>query len=207
MSLSVSTERPLDGSVLVVCTGNVCRSPAIELLLGRELSDTRIQVASAGTGPVPDGPVDPRIVRIARLAGDAGRELGGPPRVVTRESVATADLVLTATRRQRGFVAALHPPALSYAFTLRDLADLAPHVTSPDPDAPDGDGSSPRTWVARIARAVARERGVVPPRADADADIVDPYRRPDDVYDEMVRQIRSALSPVVALLRGGAPRP
>jgi protein-tyrosine phosphatase len=189
--------------VLVVCTGNVCRSPVIALLLARALSGTRIEVASAGTGPLPRGPVDPRI---ARLAGEIGHDRGHPmPRAVTRDLVAASDLVLTATRRQRGFVAALHPPALSYAFVLRDIADLAPDVTSPDPDLTDVRAPAP-TWVTRVARALARERGAVPPRAEVDADIVDPYRRSDEVYDEMVRQVREALPPVVDLLRGSATR-
>ena len=37
------------GSVLVVCTGNVCRSPYIERRLRHELAGTGIEVTSAGT--------------------------------------------------------------------------------------------------------------------------------------------------------------
>ena len=37
------------GSILVVCTGNVCRSPYIERRLRHELAGTGIEVTSAGT--------------------------------------------------------------------------------------------------------------------------------------------------------------
>lgn len=54
------------GSVLVVCTGNVCRSPFLQLALQRELDAHRpdgavgITVTSAGTGALAGQPMDER---------------------------------------------------------------------------------------------------------------------------------------------------
>ncbi|WP_274387351.1 protein tyrosine phosphatase [Rahnella ecdela] len=51
-------------SILVVCTGNICRSPIAERLLRGLLPDKRID--SAGMAALVDNPADPAAVQIAK---------------------------------------------------------------------------------------------------------------------------------------------
>ena len=53
--------------VLVVCVGNVCRSPLAEALLRQALP--QIFIASAGTHASPDAPAHPLVQQIAAHAG------------------------------------------------------------------------------------------------------------------------------------------
>ncbi len=179
------------GQILVVCTGNVCRSPYIERRLQLGL-DQRwgagvVRVRSAGTGSLAGQPMDPRSA--GRLHAAGGDAAGFEARQLAREMVAEADLVLGATRDHRRLVAQLHPRALRYAFALNDFADLAGHLTPGDlPSTEDGP-----TWVREITATIAAHRGLTSPLEPAAADIVDPYRRSDDVYAEMARQIDAVL--------------
>lgn len=50
-------------SILVVCTGNICRSPIAERLLRRAFPERKID--SAGTGAMVDHPADPSAISIA----------------------------------------------------------------------------------------------------------------------------------------------
>lgn len=64
-------------SILVVCTGNICRSPIGERFLRQALPDKRID--SAGTGALVDSSADESAVKIAEkhgisLVGHKGRQ-------------------------------------------------------------------------------------------------------------------------------------
>ena len=85
--------------VLVVCTGNVCRSPYVHRLLVAELG-AGVRVASAGTGALEGYPMDRRAAERLRRAG--GDPEGFVARQVDEEILDGADLVLTATRAHRG---------------------------------------------------------------------------------------------------------
>lgn len=50
-------------SILVVCTGNICRSPIGEYILRRELPNKKID--SAGTGALVGKNADPKAIKIA----------------------------------------------------------------------------------------------------------------------------------------------
>ncbi|EIV7979507.1 TPA: protein tyrosine phosphatase [Klebsiella pneumoniae] len=54
-------------SILVVCTGNICRSPIGERFLRRALPNKRID--SAGTGALVEHPADESAVKIAKVHG------------------------------------------------------------------------------------------------------------------------------------------
>ena len=191
---------PAAGNVLVVCTGNICRSPLIERLLRAGLGDTGIGVCSAGTGALVGHPMDPDAA--ARLTAMGGSAEGFAARQLTPEIALDADLVLTATRAHRGQVVQLQPRALRYTFALADFHDLAAEM-------PPGTGSSPLatdddTLVTRIVDGAASRRGRLHPRRGEDADIVDPYRQSAAVFDQMARQVTALLPPVIATMRAWA---
>ncbi len=182
------------GRILVVCTGNICRSPFIEYVLGRELAGLGIAVKSAGTGAFAGQPIDPSAADQVRAHGaDPGNHVA---RQITAGLIAEADLVLTATRRHRGEVAVMSPRALCYAFTWNDFAELV-HAMSAEHLDQRGRGRDLRQVVA----AVAARRGSVPPRSAPEVDIVDPYRQGRAVFDQMGREVMASLPDVVRALR------
>ena len=91
--------------VLLVCTGNICRSPLGEALLRRTLKERGIdgiEVASAGTGAWDGAPASEG----AYLVGlERGLDLSGHrARLLTRELVDQSDLILTMARHHRARV-------------------------------------------------------------------------------------------------------
>ncbi len=95
--------RPTDVNfhILVVCTGNLCRSPFARALLEKRLAElglVDIEVASAGIG-APEGRPCPQVVLEA--ANEWGLDLGAHrARQVGHADVELADLVLTMDRYQ-----------------------------------------------------------------------------------------------------------
>jgi beta-keto acid cleavage enzyme len=69
---------------------------------------------------------------------------------------------------------------------------LGDPLTAPDPPA----------WVAQVAEKAAASRGLKPPLAPERADIVDPYRREDEVFATMAQQIVQSMPAVVHALVG-----
>jgi len=55
-------------SILTVCTGNVCRSPAVERLLSTELGPT-VQVSSAGTHALVGHPISQPMAALLTASG------------------------------------------------------------------------------------------------------------------------------------------
>jgi protein-tyrosine phosphatase len=182
------------GLVLVVCTGNICRSPYVERRLRSLLDGTGVHVASAGTAAVVGHPIS--VESAARLAAHGGDPSGFAARQLDEEVVAASDLVVTATRAHVGPAVRAHLPALRRTFSLVDLADLVRDVPAEQVRATPGS-----TRAARVAALAIARRGLVVPRPAAEADIVDPIGRSSRVYDRMVRQVEACLGPVVAALR------
>src|SRR5213596_3609541 len=90
--------------VLFVCTGNICRSPLAAALLQRALKERGLDmnVTSAGTGAWDGAPASEG----AYLVGlERGLDLSGHrARLLTRELVEQADLILTMARHHRARV-------------------------------------------------------------------------------------------------------
>ncbi len=114
--------------ILVVCVGNICRSPLAERVLALRLHDllgegaAAISVSSAGVLALAGHPMDD-------LAAEQLRELGGSAEgFVARQwdssMSESADLVLTATRELRSRVLEDTPRALRRTFTIPEFAAL-----------------------------------------------------------------------------------
>jgi protein-tyrosine phosphatase len=191
------------GQVLVVCTGNVCRSPYIERRLRHDLAGAGIEVSSAGTRALVGHDMDPSTRNCLRHSG--GADIGAfAARELTASLVRDADLVLTAAREHRAVAVRLHPAAVARTFTLRDLADLLSNVSADDlVAAAELDG--PDTWVRRVSAAASRRRGLVPARQEG-VDVTDPIGGSPTLFARMAAEVDDALPPVVRALRHASDR-
>ena len=122
--------------VLVVCTANICRSPAGETVLRSRLADrgfddTGVRVSSAGVAARAGAAAcDLSTALVAGLLGPDSVGLATPAdahsaRLLTAQLVASSDLILTADRRHRNRVAELAPAARKRTFTLLQAARTA----------------------------------------------------------------------------------
>lgn len=99
-------------NILMVCVGNICRSPTAEYLLRKKLEEknSAIQVTSAGLGALIDKPADSTATELAasigvNLAPHRARQL-------TTKMVHNSDLVLVMEQRHIKSVEKMVPSAM-----------------------------------------------------------------------------------------------
>ncbi len=107
-----AVDPPSCRTVLVVCFGNLCRSPMAEALLRARLPRDAWRVTSAGTHAIGgDPPTEGAIDAVSRLAGlDISAQRSSP---LVQFMLSEADHVLTMSRQQALETAALSPAAAS----------------------------------------------------------------------------------------------
>ncbi|MGQ0701354.1 MAG: low molecular weight protein-tyrosine-phosphatase [Panacagrimonas sp.] len=93
--------------ILIVCTGNICRSPIAEGLLRARLQGTERRVLSAGTSALIGYPADPLAVEVAM---EGGVDIGGHrAQQVTLPLLAAMDLVLTLDQSHSNWITRQYP--------------------------------------------------------------------------------------------------
>ena len=182
--------RPEPFRLLLMCTANQCRSPMAERI-AREWLDRQgvdAQVASCGVmeggAPASRGAVRALSRRGLDLADHRSQQ-------VDAETLDAADLILTMERRHLMSVGELSLPAIGRAFTLRELAEIAPTVGPRPPQLPIAQ------WVQRAD--AMRAPGTVLTVSTED-DVPDPmggsrrdFRRAVDEIDRLLDRILSTL--------------
>lgn len=201
------TDAPRPLQVLVVCTGNLCRSPLFAGLLDRAARGGEIVVVSRGTQVGGAAAVPAATLAAARrrgidLADHRSEQL-------TAEDVAQADLVLTATRSHRQEVVRLVPRAARATFTVNEFARVVADLAPAGPDAGVAEGRArPRPGgAAALLRArlddAAALRGVARrPARPSDDDVLDPMGRRRAAHERAARQLEAAAARVAAFLGG-----
>lgn len=176
--------------LVFVCTGNICRSPMVERLLQQGLdlvTPGAYTVESAGTDALVGSAMEPHIEGYVRVLG-ASTE-GFAARQLTPAILDSQDLVLALTRAHRSRIVEMRPALLRKTFTLRELARILPRVETPR------DVDVAKRWATVIPLAL-RARSMQG-RNPEDDDVVDPYRRADEVYEQMRREITPAVQRLI----------
>lgn len=160
----------MTGSILVLCRGNLARSPIAATLLESRLLDTQVQIASAGLSAERGRPASEVMASLAPR-GVSRRLQAFESRPVSAEMIQSADLVLTATRHQRAETVQRVVSALTKTFTLREFAALAQEI--------DSKARQDRTAITSVSELVALVPAVRGLRtlADGEFDVPDPYGR------------------------------
>jgi protein-tyrosine phosphatase len=179
--------------VLFVCTGNICRSPAAELLLSSRLADQDVAVSSAGTRARVGEPVHPPMAELLRAAGVSPEPFAA--RLLSREQLAGADLVLVMTREHRTAAVALAPAAVRRSFLLLEAVAMASSISASG--WPAEAGVSPAERLAALPGLAGRHRTA---RGQQDREVPDPYQRPIEDYRESFDTVAAAVDRLVEVL-------
>ncbi|HEV7654983.1 MAG TPA: hypothetical protein VGP36_09680 [Mycobacteriales bacterium] len=197
--------------VLCVCTANVCRSPAAELLLRSGLraraggpASAEVVVGSAGTWATPDRPVEPGTASALRRAGvDAAEVAAARSTRLTPEAVAGADLVIASTAEHVRAVWRLQLASRHRTFTLGELARLSEGISGDDlPAGPVG--SRLRALVARASTLREQRHQPGSPYVTDAYDLEDPTDN-DPAQRDMVTQTAAWVDFVLDTVAGPAP--
>lgn len=173
---------PVD--VLVVCTGNLCRSPMIATLLAASVPS--ISVRSAGTAAPMLRPRHPLAVQALAEMGHVAE--GRRAHSLRRSDVTSAKLVLTAEGAHRAAVVHLDPSAEDRAFTLLEAARLLKMAPAPS-------GLGPEKLAAHLAAALRANP------AEHHDDLADPILGDITQFRKTREQIQAALGDLVPALR------
>jgi protein-tyrosine phosphatase len=183
--------------ILVVCVGNVCRSPLAEGVLRLRFSELL-----ADQGAVTVGSAGVAAVVGSSMQEDAAaelRRLGGDPepfeaRQLNQRMALEADLVLAATRELRSRVLDEMPRALNRTFTIRELATL---LTS------DAFRESPAASTKDLVSRAAAWRGSV----DVGSyDVPDPMGESKQVHHEVAELLDRDCSTIARIVAGAVSR-
>jgi protein-tyrosine phosphatase len=183
--------------LLIVCTGNICRSPIADGLLVTRLVPLGggIEVRSAGTWGRKGSPATPEAVSAAAQHGidiQAHRSS-----TFTADLADRADLIITMTSEQAEEVLAEAPDAGPKTFTLKELVAILRSLPPVPSGNPTRDG-----LLRRIADA-AGARSAAGYGAPADLDVADPLGLSETMYRAIAKELEGLVDELMRGLVGG----
>lgn len=150
-----------------------------------------VQVSSAGLGARPGVAMHPDSAAALRNLGVDGSGHAAAP--FTTDMAASADIILTFSRRQRAELMGAAPRAMRRTFTLTEAAHLLRVADMAGlADAPLSERAAVLAERLDAARAQRPD--------DADDDVPDPIQEPTAVHVAVVGQIADALRPLAEIL-------
>ena len=158
--------------ILIVCTGNTCRSPMAEALLRHSLDTRAIPATVSSAGLLFDG--EPATGTAVDTLDELGLDLHRHrSRVITPDLVGSADLVVAMAREHVREVVIRRPDRYGRVFTLRELVRRGDEAGSRPAD------ESIEAWLARlhVGRRPSSHQG-----SSSLDDIADPVGRGPGVY-------------------------
>ncbi|MEK0313589.1 low molecular weight protein arginine phosphatase [Cohnella sp. 56] len=179
--------------ILMVCTGNTCRSPMAEALLRdwAARTGTAMEVRSAGVAAQSGMPISANAAETLKRGNIV---LPGTSTRLDREDVDWADLILTMTTSHKRAIAERYPQAAAKTYTLKEYASQSEALV---PDLQEMDRLHAELQVALALGKPFPEqdkrRLTDLSRRAPDMDIADPYGGPLAVYEACAREIREAI--------------
>ncbi|MGP6176003.1 arsenate reductase/protein-tyrosine-phosphatase family protein [Microbacterium sp. A196] len=193
--------------ILMVCTGNICRSPMAEALLRARMGTPEkathaVRVHSAGTRALIDKAMTADAQQLAVRNGAEESDVEAHrARWLVEQVAEDADLIFAMAREHRTTAVELAPRMLRKTFTIREFARLASALTDDEvKSTADTAGTEPRARLAAVTALVTQQRGMSPHAADDD-DVIDPYRRSHETYERSAAQLVPAVDEVARILR------
>jgi protein-tyrosine phosphatase len=168
--------------VLVVCTGNLCRSPMMQAVLSYALPG--LVVRSAGTAAPAGQSWHPLTLEVLS---DAGYHVSGKAHRLRKQLVRDAKLILTAEGAHRGVVVGLDESAADRTYTLLEAARLLREF----PARPD-------IGAAALALHLALTLRLHPD--EYNDDLADPLLGEKVDFEECLRAVRYAIKPILTAL-------
>ncbi|GAA1353596.1 low molecular weight phosphatase family protein [Falsarthrobacter nasiphocae] len=185
--------------ILIVCTGNICRSAYAELLLQAELdamAPGEFEVGSAGTMGLRNKPVNPPLDSYLEKRGIDHTDFES--RRMTTPLLEMADVVLGLTTEHRDEVLRRTPSLLKRSFTLREFQAILQGILDGDSSAYEGLSAAER-W-RTVTQHAARARSRVNAELDS-PDIEDPYGREIEMYETAAAEIEEAVATIAGFER------
>ncbi|NJP91340.1 hypothetical protein HCN51_18060 [Nonomuraea sp. FMUSA5-5] len=174
-----------------MCTANICRSAMAEVIAQAMLHSAALPVVtgSAGVRALVGHPMAPHAITALDRLGLNGR--AHRARLLDRDLIASADLLLTMEDAHRAVAVALDPRAAGRTFTLPEFAELAA-------------GAGQRRY---RSDTVERARAIVQSAAERrarrrPAEVHDPYGGPPEGYEACAKTLGASLSHALAALLG-----
>jgi protein-tyrosine phosphatase len=176
--------------IVTICTGNICRSPAAELLFARALGPDAV-VTSAGTHALVGHGIPTEMLMC--LDGD---ELDGRPhrsQQYTEDLARSADLVIAMASEHRTWALQAAPFAMRRTFMLTEISEAARRRVP----------LAGANFAERLANVPDAVNALRPELAGARlADVPDPYGLSLDVYADSYNMIRGLVDEIAEWVRG-----
>ncbi len=180
--------------ILVLCTGNICRSPMAAGLLRDRIAERGLDAHVHSAGLLYDGrPASQSAVDV--LAGRGIDISDHASAVMTRDDVQHADLVLAMARRHLRESVVLDPSSFVRTYTLKELVRRGCAVGGRMP------GESIDDWLTQVheGRSARDHLG-----DSLDDDVADPIGEPLRMYERTAKELEALTDTLVDLLWGQA---
>lgn len=184
--------------ILLVCTGNICRSAYAEHVLQDGLDTAapgEFEVGSAGTLGLPRRPVEPPMDGYLAERGIDSSDFES--RRISRVLLDMADAVIALSGEHRDELLRMSPGALKRTFTLNEMAAAARGLAPEELERLQGRPVRER-WESLLSAAAAAGPRL---RRLGGADIEDPFRQKDAVFQRVADEIDEALEALVGFER------
>jgi len=174
----------------MLCTGNICRSPAAEAMLRQRLHALDVVARVRSAGLLDDG--RPAHTSSIDTLADRGLDITTHrSRRLTASVVGSADLILGMAREHVREAVVMMPAAFPKVFTLKELVRRGEAI------GPRRADETEAQWLAR-AHAGRTSADLL---GDSDVDdIADPIGLPRIAYERMAEELDNQLDRLVALL-------
>lgn len=182
--------------VIMVCTGNICRSPYGERILAMYFPPQEVTVTSGGLGAVVGADIEQQV---KNLMPERTLRTRHQASMLEPHHIESADVIFTMTKEQRADTVKMVPRSVRKVYTLREAARMImsnPHLSTP---------ASPREAFKAMPDTLTPLRGTQ--QARQTDDVADPYRKSDDAFEIMKQEMDPALAVLVRYVTGQLHRP